>query len=135
MKSSLTLLVVVVVLVGLSGCCHTGGFLSPHGRCLIDGSCGHCSDCPDTCISCDANDAGGCCGSACGESCGCCEECEECDEPYCQDYVQDECCLMDRIRARRYVNPGPPTGAVTYPYYPVRGPRDFLASGPRAIGP
>lgn len=30
---------------------------------------------------------------------------------------------------------GPPTGAVTYPYYTVRGPRDFLLDNPRSIGP
>lgn len=30
---------------------------------------------------------------------------------------------------------GPPTGAVTYPYYTNRGPRDFLAKNPRSIGP
>ena len=30
---------------------------------------------------------------------------------------------------------GPATGAVTYPYYTVRGPRDFLALDPRPIGP
>lgn len=32
-------------------------------------------------------------------------------------------------------DPGPPTGAVTYPYYTVRGPRDFLAQDPRPTGP
>jgi len=32
-------------------------------------------------------------------------------------------------------DPGPPTGAITYPYYTVRGPRDFLAEYPRPIGP
>ena len=31
--------------------------------------------------------------------------------------------------------PGPATGAVTYPYYTVRGPRDFLAKNPQSIGP
>ncbi len=31
--------------------------------------------------------------------------------------------------------PGPPVGTVTYPYYTTRGPRDFLASNPRDIGP
>ena len=31
--------------------------------------------------------------------------------------------------------PGPPTGAVTYPYYTTRGPRDFLAQKPESIGP
>ncbi|MBN1588633.1 MAG: hypothetical protein JW888_03880 [Pirellulales bacterium] len=129
MKSAFPFFVVVVVLVGLSGCCGTGGFLSPHGHCLIDGSCGHCSDCPETCQSCDAD--GGCCG----ESCGVDEDCCECAEPYCQETCERECRLGDRIRARRYVNPGPPTGAVAYPYYTTRGPRDFLASDPRVIGP
>lgn len=33
------------------------------------------------------------------------------------------------------INPGPPTAAVTYPYYTVRGPRDFLQSEPSSIGP
>ena len=32
-------------------------------------------------------------------------------------------------------NPGPPTGAVTYPYYTVRGPRDFFVDDPPSIGP
>jgi hypothetical protein len=30
---------------------------------------------------------------------------------------------------------GPTTGAVAYPYYTTRGPRDFLATNPRGIGP
>lgn len=29
---------------------------------------------------------------------------------------------------------GPSTGAVTYPYYTVRGPRDFLMDNPPSIG-
>jgi hypothetical protein len=29
---------------------------------------------------------------------------------------------------------GPPVGTVTYPYYTVRGPRDFLADNPPSIG-
>ena len=32
-------------------------------------------------------------------------------------------------------NPGPPIGSVAYPYYTIRGPRDFLASDPPSIGP
>ena len=31
--------------------------------------------------------------------------------------------------------PGPPTPTVAYPYYTTRGPRDFLSSNPRGIGP
>jgi len=30
---------------------------------------------------------------------------------------------------------GPPTGAVAYPYYTARGPRDFLDPNPPSIGP
>ncbi|MEK6246612.1 MAG: hypothetical protein N2C12_00435 [Planctomycetales bacterium] len=30
---------------------------------------------------------------------------------------------------------GPPTAQVTYPYYTVRGPRDFLLDDPQTIGP
>lgn len=30
---------------------------------------------------------------------------------------------------------GPAMGAVSYPYYTVRGPRDFLATNPTPIGP
>lgn len=31
--------------------------------------------------------------------------------------------------------PGPPTAAVTYPYYTTRGPRDFLLNNPPPLGP
>jgi hypothetical protein len=135
MKSAFAFLTVAVVLVGLSGCqgpcgCRPDGFLSPHGRCLIDGSCGHCADCPDTCQSCDTNDCGACADYG---TCGPCNECAE--EPVCEEPCEQRCTLMDRIRARRYVNPGPPTGAIAYPYYTLRGPRDFLASNPSSIGP
>jgi hypothetical protein len=30
---------------------------------------------------------------------------------------------------------GPAAAQVTYPYYTVRGPRDFLDPNPRGIGP
>ena len=33
------------------------------------------------------------------------------------------------------IDQGPPTGAVSYPYYTTRGPRDFLAKNPGTIGP
>jgi hypothetical protein len=32
-------------------------------------------------------------------------------------------------------NPGPPVGQTAYPYYTVRGPRDFLQSNPQPLGP
>lgn len=34
-----------------------------------------------------------------------------------------------------YGDPGPATATVAYPYYTLRGPRDFLAKNPRGIGP
>ena len=34
-----------------------------------------------------------------------------------------------------YIQPGPPTAAITYPYYTLRGPRDFLQRNLTPIGP
>ncbi len=44
-------------------------------------------------------------------------------------------CPHCRDRGPAVKDPGPAVGAVTYPYYTVRGPRDFLAKNPRSIGP
>jgi len=35
----------------------------------------------------------------------------------------------------QHVTPSPVTGAITYPYYTVRGPRDYFATNPSSIGP
>ena len=36
---------------------------------------------------------------------------------------------------REYIGPeGPPTAQVAYPYYTIRGPRDFLLDNPPSIG-
>ncbi len=47
--------------------------------------------------------------------------------------------LMPRLPVRPDVQAdymaGPPTGSVTYPYYTVRGPRDFLLDSPPGIVP
>jgi hypothetical protein len=32
-------------------------------------------------------------------------------------------------------NPGPPVAQTAYPYYTLRGPRDFLLDNPPTIGP
>ena len=104
MKSTFYVLLMVMVLGGLSGCCGDRGCLAPHGRALIDGACGTCDDCPETCEACDCHDP------HCGQSC----------LPHC---------------GRGGFNPGPPSAAITYPYYTTRGPRDFLARNPRSIGP
>jgi hypothetical protein len=38
-------------------------------------------------------------------------------------------------KARVVAPPGPPGPTVGYPYYTIRGPRDFLVDNPPSIGP
>ena len=52
-----------------------------------------------------------------------------CDGMGCNPYARAA------MRQQQPMNPGPPTGAVTYPYYTTRGPRDFLARDLRPLGP
>ena len=43
---------------------------------------------------------------------------------------------MARSGDQRYnFQPGPPVGQTAYPYYTVRGPRDFLLDNPPQLGP
>lgn len=136
MKSAFAFSAVAVVLMGLSGCCCPGGFLSPHGNCLVDGSCGHCADCPETCRTCDM-DACGADGTACADGYvgagadGCDPGCAG----GCVGACGGGCGLGSRLCGDRYFNPGPPTAQVTYPYYTVRGPRDYFLKSPRPLGP
>jgi hypothetical protein len=69
---------------------------------------GSCAGAPETCGRCGPGMACGGCGAFAG------------------------CCGGGGVEP---TSPGPPTGQVTYPYYTVRGPRDFLARSPRPIGP
>ena len=63
------------------------------------------------------------------------------DPNNCNDPARRHCRLLCRGRdgepsdEQSFAAPGPPAGAVTYPYYTVRGPRDFLARNPASIGP
>jgi hypothetical protein len=48
------------------------------------------------------------------------------------------CCLQHRNRGGQEAAapaPGPTSAAVAYPYYNLRGPRDFLERNPQSIGP
>jgi len=67
---------------------------------------------------CQSCNAGGACGPACGHGCGmgCCGRKGGGRQPFTG-------------------NSGPPCGAVGYPYYTTRGPRDFLARNPQPLGP
>ena len=72
----------------------------------------------------------GCLG-ACGG--GADAGCQSCSDDSCQS-CGDAGCGAGRGGAEAFT-PGPPTGAITYPYYTNRGPRDFLAENPPSIGP
>ncbi len=112
MKRALLMLLAVTVLAGLSGC--------------IMGSC---QMAPENCASCTP-------------------DCDVCSDTGCPVYYEDSELYdpenpglggllgWERSRPRQATAaPGPPTGAIAYPYYTSRGPRDFLARDPRSIGP
>ncbi|MGD9645943.1 MAG: hypothetical protein AB7U73_09530 [Pirellulales bacterium] len=85
----------------------SGPAYSESGPAYVDSHyAGECSSCSGgACHSCAGGCGMGCCGRRGGGR---------------QPFVGDS---------------GPPTGAVGYPYYTTRGPRDFLARSPRPIGP
>ena len=55
------------------------------------------------------------------ENCQECDPCIPCRPQRCRRCAANDC--------------GPATGAIAYPYYTTRGPRDFLAENPNSIGP
>ena len=75
---------------------------------------------------------GGCNGSGCsacgGAGCGLCQR--------IAGRIAGGCCPHSGGYPADYnYTPSPPTGQVAYPYYTVRGPRDFLRNNPPSIGP
>ncbi len=125
MRQALMLSAAAAMLMGLVGCACTGSPCGP--GCMM----GTCYDAPETCAGCACNSCpssgdgmvgGAMAGGVCDPACGCGSGCG----------LRG---LMPWKRWRAPFNPGPASGAVTYPYYTTRGPRDFLASNPRSIGP
>ena len=111
MKRALLMFMVIGVLVGLSGCC------SSHGQYAAGGGgtegCTGCDSAGESTCQTTAHPNAGLAGLLGGVGgCGC-----------------------GTASCRRTAAPGPPVGAVTYPYYTNRGPRDFLAANPPSIGP
>ncbi|NLX98969.1 MAG: hypothetical protein GXY83_22720 [Rhodopirellula sp.] len=105
MKHVMLVLFAVVALAGLTGCANHG---------MVNGAC--------------AGGPGGCpsgFGGACGPG-----ACGACAGGLAANCGQHTC----GINLATPVAP-PPFGAVSYPYYTVRGPRDFLSPAPRPIGP
>ena len=141
MKRMLSPLLVITLLAGLAGCsslhksgcgnkCQNqcSGCLSPFTGCQPVGLgwCGGCKSCGNA--GCESQSCAG------GETCG---------ETGCQSCGAAKPVLWGLLGRGRYSRPaelepmaaGPPTGAITYPYYTNRGPRDFLAENPPSIGP
>ena len=145
MKRACGLLILVAVTGMSSGCSiidrlFLANFDGPYhhqarhggGPCQ-DGACGACEN-------------GQCDPGQCGPE-GCQPGCRDCAAGHCKRHVGRYGGL-----AKHHLSPeekaalaasdygatgpaGPPTGAVAYPYYTTRGPRDFLAKKPPSIGP
>ena len=121
---------------------------------MFGGSCGDgCCDCyGDSCCGdcaadCYCDSSGQCCGESCCDS-GCCtgngcsSGCSACGSSgcgLCQRFagrVASGFCPHAAGYPEAYnYTPSPPSGQITYPYYTVRGPRDFLRNNPPSIGP
>ena len=133
-----------------TGNCNTGDCQS--GNChLAGGSCNSCQAGPyaygngakcvgDGCNG-ECGGHGGVCG-VCGDG-GCRTGCipgrlgwQQGGHDY-SAHLQPGCLghhAGDALNSRPFT-PGPPTATVGYPYYTVRGPRDFLLDNPPSIGP
>ncbi len=114
MKRAIYSLLTACLLIGLTGC------VTRHGRRPLECMGGSCAQAPENCLSCD-------------------QQCRE--DPGTVGYFNPRGGRGFRGRDCRgdccedYVNPGPPSGTIAYPYYTIRGPRDFLANNPPSIGP
>jgi len=145
MTRALFVLLAVAGMVGLTGCAST------QKKC---GSLGCGADCASGCAASTSTCGGGCSGG-CG-SCGC-DSCNifsggcgvQCCSTQCGGGCGQSGCGMvggggflgggSRTPrgwdGQRALVSGPATASVTYPYYTVRGPRDFLTLDNRPIGP
>jgi hypothetical protein len=115
MRQALFAITVVTLVVGLSGCsAHRRGFTG-----LMPGSC---HDAPGNCASCGDTGCGGCAKAGCNT---CATDCGPCKR--CRSGILAKHCGCRQA--------GPPMVAAPYPYYTLRGPRDFLVDNPPTIGP
>ncbi len=163
MRRSVCLLGAVALLAGMSGCrlMHVGDRNCLTGDC---GQCANCTaaDCPTGdcgspaygkhARSVPASIVSSCVGRACGghpiacatgHVAGCDAGGSTCGK--CRPSIVDRLRATHRGHVRRAAVPkvhrppeppvpGPPTGTVTYPYYTLRGPRDFLVDDPPRLG-
>jgi hypothetical protein len=104
---------------GCNGHQHPFGYKTGHECYCQNGGCDGCNGCngQPNCV-CQHCGRGYCCGGP-GVGCNACPFCG-CGPSGDQNYN---------------FNPGPPVAQTAYPYYTLRGPRDFLLGNPPSIGP
>ncbi len=115
---------------GCCGDCATGDYCGCDEGCSGgDGCCGNCCD-----SGCCGDDG---CSSECGSGCSACggRGCGLCQRMAGRFAASGICPHSGGYPESYNYNPSPPTGQVAYPYYTVRGPRDFLRNNPPSIGP
>lgn len=120
---------------GSGSACQAGPYAYGNGgKCVGNG----CNNCNGGCGT--LGDMGGICG-VCGDS-GCRTGCIPGRIGWQQGGLDYSAhlhpgCLGhhagDALNSRPFT-PGPPTATVGYPYYTIRGPRDFLLDNPPSIG-
>jgi hypothetical protein len=123
MKRALFPVLTVIVLVGLTGCQH-------FGRRPAACSDGCSAQAPECCQNADAS-----CSRACDDP-----SADPCQKPHCRFFNGLFCKdkperAVPEEAAPEQPSAPPQTGAIAYPYYTTRGPRDFLAKNPGSIGP
>jgi hypothetical protein len=152
MKRICLVALLATIALSSSGCCLFDRlFCCPRGYPIGPGPCG--PGCGPACGPCGGSDGGPACGSwnngPRAPTCCDCGDCTSAGPPpgyggpqgYCggpSGYGGQPIGGQGRpLCANNYVpaNSGPPSGAVAYPYYTTRGPRDFLANNPGSIGP
>ncbi len=130
MKRAIFSALTAVVLAGLTGC------ITQNGRRPWDCMGGSCAQAPENCQSCNGH------GQPCnGPGQPCVDPNQNGDDPGQAGACADgggRCCRLFHPRRPddgSCCNGGPPEATITYPYYTVRGPHDFLAENPPNIGP
>jgi hypothetical protein len=132
MKHAMYSVLAVVVLSGLTGCITQYG---PRPTACMGGSCAQapencqsCNDPSDNCRACEGRDPGPLARGFANVK----HACQDWSYNSCLSNCNGRCCGGN---APENANAGPPSETITYPYYTVRGPRDFLANNPPSIGP
>jgi hypothetical protein len=122
--------------------CGGGACGCPAGGCNCFGRFCNNSGCgvqgPHDCSACNSsgwgNDGHGYCPDGCRGMCGGRGPMLRSGYCLCCGRAAPSCCCSSGDHNYNFA-PGPPVGQTAYPYYTVRGPRDFLLGNPPNLGP